>query len=60
MKKFWANTLPLIVSGMILSGLGGGFTLIWMEIKFHVQVYERLGAIEKKLGIDQTTVAKNP
>jgi hypothetical protein len=60
MKRFWANTLPLIVSGMVLSGLGGGFSLIWLEIKFHVQVIERLSAIEKKIGIQQpSTVAKN-
>lgn len=51
MKKFWLPTLQLIVSGVIISGAGGAVGLIRAEVKFHVQVNERLAAIESKLGI---------
>ena len=63
MKKFWLPTLQLIVSGLIVSAIPAGFSLVRTEVKFHVQVNERLSAIENKLGIEtkekETHVAAN-
>lgn len=50
MKKFWLPTLQLIVSGAVISALGGAWHLGKEEIKFHVSVNERLAWIEKALG----------
>lgn len=63
MKKFWLPTLQLIVSGVICSAVAGGAGYVREEIKFHVEVRERLTWIETALGKpnkkEETHVAVN-
>lgn len=65
MKKLWQQTAPLVLSGLILSALAGGWRLVWLEIDFHRHVNEQLTAlvsddqqIKEKLGIQ--TKEKEP
>jgi hypothetical protein len=54
MKKIWNQTLPLVASGIILSGFAGGWNLIRSEINFHREVRADIALIKEKLGIQPT------
>jgi hypothetical protein len=63
-KNFWLNVFAGAASIVMASAVTGSVWLAASEIKFHVQVNERLAAIEQKLGIEpsneqETHVAEN-